>query len=121
MRDLDARRQKAQADAGGIATKTVQEDKASTEKIAKIQEPLARAEARHTREKHAVRRTMDAWIGQPEAELLRVWGPLACRGPRILSQSPIFTPRVGAWGCRMGRLFRRRADQRCRYTRRGFP
>lgn len=75
MKDLEARRKKALAEAGAQADKSVEQDKQASRQIASTQEPLARADARRKREMSAVRRTMDAWIGQPEAELLRVWGP----------------------------------------------
>ncbi len=75
MKDLEARRKKALADAGAQADKSVEQDKQASRQIATVQDSQARADARRKREMSAVRRTMDAWIGQPEAELLRVWGP----------------------------------------------
>lgn len=74
MASLDARRQKALATANAIAEQTVKEDKAEHERTIKSQEPIVRANARRKREPSEIRRALEPWIGQPEAELLRVWG-----------------------------------------------
>ncbi|WP_242108929.1 hypothetical protein [Luteimonas aquatica] len=74
MASLQTRRQQALATANAIAAQTVKEDKETFEKIVKSQEPIVRANARRKREDGAVRRSLEPWIGQPEAELLRVWG-----------------------------------------------
>ncbi|NUO74411.1 MAG: hypothetical protein HOQ32_00210 [Lysobacter sp.] len=74
MADLGARRQKALAEANALAGQTVQNEKIEAERYAKAQEPLLRLDKRRKREAAAVRRGLEAWIGQPEAELLRVWG-----------------------------------------------
>lgn len=74
MADLAARRQTALRGAQNVAAETVRKDKEQAESFAKAQEPLVRAEARRKREPSSVRRALDQWIGQPEAELARVWG-----------------------------------------------
>jgi hypothetical protein len=109
MKDLDARRKKALAEADALAGKTVEQDKASSRQTAKAQEPQARADARRKRERTEVRRTMDAWIGQPEAELLRVWGPPTATGDqdgnRMLQyyrQEARSTQASGSGGCPPG-------------------
>lgn len=74
MASLAARRKKALAEADALAGRTVQQDKETREQIVKSQEPIVRANARRKREQSPVRRALEPWIGQPEAELLRVWG-----------------------------------------------
>lgn len=109
MKDLEARRKKALADAGAQADKRVEQDKQASRQIANVQDPQARADARRKREMSAVRRTMDAWIGQPEAELLRVWGPptgtTEKSGNRMLQyyrQEARSTSASGSGGCPPG-------------------
>lgn len=108
MASLDARRQKALAEAQAIAGQTVEREKAEATRFAKAQEPLVRLDARLKRESREVRRALTPWIGQPEAELIRVWGPPSQAqdqgGKRILSydKQADATIKANTQGCPAG-------------------
>lgn len=108
MASLNARREKAVAEANALAGQTVQNEKAEAERFAKAQEPLRRLEKRRKREYAPVRRALEPWIGQPEAELLRVWGaPTKTEdrsGQRIVSyyQRVVDTVYAPTQGCPAG-------------------
>ncbi|MCR2540443.1 hypothetical protein NSP57_24015, partial [Salmonella enterica] len=53
MKDLEARRKKALADAGAQADKSVEQDKQASRQIATVQDSQARADARRKREMSA--------------------------------------------------------------------
>lgn len=108
MASLNDRRQKALAEAQAIAGQTIEKEKVEAERFAKAQEPLVRLEKRRKRERSEVRRSLEAWIGQPEAELVRVWGAPGLLqdqgGKRILSyeKEAIRTVTANTQGCPAG-------------------
>lgn len=108
MASLDARRKKALAEAQAIAGQTIEREKVEAKRFAKAQEPLVRLDARIKREPREIRRALTPWIGQPEAELIRVWGPPSLSqdqgDKRIVSyeKQAVATIKANTQGCPAG-------------------
>ncbi|MBO9697888.1 MAG: hypothetical protein J7499_16970 [Sphingopyxis sp.] len=79
MESLNARRQKALAEAQAIAGEVVEADKRDQQRTAAIMAETeangAVAKARKRREPAAVVRALESWVTHSEAELVGSWGP----------------------------------------------